>query len=53
MGIRITDIEMVPTVDERIAASARFSKRAVADGNGAWIVSTCEPACPPARPPPL
>ena len=36
MGVRISDIEMVLTVDEKIiVAGARWTKRYEADGNGA------------------
>ena len=40
MAIRIEDNFMALEVDERVVATARFSKDAAADGNGAWIVST-------------
>jgi hypothetical protein len=42
MAIRIIDTEMTLTIGEEIVATARFSKHAAADGNGAWIVSTHE-----------
>jgi hypothetical protein len=38
--IEITDGYMSLTIDNKVVATARFSKDAVADGNGAWIVST-------------
>jgi hypothetical protein len=31
---------MTLEINDRVAAAARFSERAAADGNGAWIVST-------------
>ena len=40
MTIRIYDDTMTLKVDDRVVATARFSQRAAADGNGAWIVST-------------
>jgi hypothetical protein len=40
MAIRIIDAAMTLEVGDRIAAIARFSEHATADGNGAWIVST-------------
>ena len=40
MAIRINEDFMTLTVDGRVVATARFSKDAAADGNGAWIVST-------------
>ena len=40
MAIRINEDFMTLTVDDRVVATARFSKDAAADGNGAWIVST-------------
>ena len=39
MAIRIPDVEMVLTVEERIVATVRFTKHAAAIGNGMWIVS--------------
>jgi hypothetical protein len=39
MAIRIIGTEMALMIGEEIVATARFSKPAVADGNGAWIVS--------------
>jgi hypothetical protein len=41
MAIRITADTMIPEMDTRVVATARFSKHTEADGNGAWIVSTC------------
>jgi hypothetical protein len=38
--IEISDESMTLVVDGEIVASARFSRHAAADGNGAWIVST-------------
>jgi hypothetical protein len=38
--IEITDECMSLTVDAMVVATARFSRSAAADGNGAWIVST-------------
>ena len=40
MAIRIEDNFMALEVGGTIVATARFSKDAAADGNGAWIVST-------------
>ena len=40
MAIQIEDTFMVLEVSGAIVATARFSKDAAADGNGAWIVST-------------
>ena len=40
MAIRITDDTMSLETDNRAVATARYSKDAAADGNGAWIVST-------------
>jgi hypothetical protein len=40
MAIRIEDNFMALEVDGAVVATARFSKDAAADGNGAWIVST-------------
>ena len=40
MAIRIEDNLMALEVGGAIVATARFSKDAAADGNGAWIVST-------------
>lgn len=40
MAIRINEDFMTLMVDDRVVATARFSKDAAADGNGAWIVST-------------
>jgi hypothetical protein len=37
MAIRITEVEMVTSVDEKIVAAVGFSKHAAADGNCAWI----------------
>lgn len=42
--IEITDGYMSLTSDDKVVATARFSKDAAADGNGAWIFST-HPAC--------
>ena len=41
MAIRITNDTMTPETGNRVVATARFSEHAAADGNGAWIVSTC------------
>jgi hypothetical protein len=41
MAIRIEDNFMVVEADGTAAATARFSRNAAADGNGAWAVSTC------------
>lgn len=38
--IEINDECMFLTVDGEVIATARFSRHAAADGNGAWIVST-------------
>ena len=46
--IEITDECMSLTVDAQVVATARFSRSAAADGNGAWIVSTNPPGCLPA-----
>ena len=43
MAIRIEDNFMTLEVDGAVVATARFSKDAAADGNGAWIVSTPSP----------
>ena len=40
MAIRIGADSMILTIDDRVIVTARFSKDAAADGNGAWIVST-------------
>jgi hypothetical protein len=40
MAIRIEDNFIAPEADGAVVATARFSKDAAADGNGAWIVST-------------
>jgi hypothetical protein len=40
MAIRIEDNRMTLELDGAVVATARFSKDAAADGNGAWIVST-------------
>ena len=40
MAIRIESEFMILEIDGAIAATARFSQYAAADGNGAWIVST-------------
>jgi hypothetical protein len=40
MAIRITDDTMTLESGSRVVATARFSKHAAADGNGAWIVTT-------------
>jgi hypothetical protein len=40
MAIRIESEFMALEVDGAIVATARFSRHAAADGNGAWIVST-------------
>jgi len=40
MAIQIMDDTMTLEVNNCIVASARFSKDAAANGNGAWIVST-------------
>jgi hypothetical protein len=40
----ITDVEMAPTVDEKIVATHCCAKHAAADGNGAWIIATYD-AC--------
>ncbi len=38
--IEITSEYMILSIDGETIATARFSKDAAADGNGAWIVST-------------
>jgi hypothetical protein len=38
--IEINDENMSATVNGKAIATARFSRHAAADGNGAWIVST-------------
>ena len=38
--IEITSEHMTLSIDGEVIATARFSKDAAADGNGAWIVST-------------
>ena len=40
MAIQINDDHMTLVIDDNVVATARFSKHAAADGNGAWIVST-------------
>ena len=40
MAIRIGTDSMTLEIDGHVVATARFSKDAAADGNGAWIVST-------------
>ena len=40
MAIRIEDDLMTLEAHGAVVATARFSQRAAADGNGAWIVST-------------
>jgi hypothetical protein len=40
MAIRIESENMALEVNGAVAATARFSQYAAADGNGAWIVST-------------
>jgi hypothetical protein len=44
MAVRIEDDFVTLEVDGAIVATARFIEHAAADGNGAWIVTTC-PAC--------
>ena len=39
MAIRITHDTMTLETGNRVVATARFSERATAGGNGAWIVS--------------
>ena len=41
MAIRITNDMMTLEIDNRVVATARYKAYAAADGNGAWIVSTC------------
>jgi hypothetical protein len=41
MALRIMDGTMTLEIDNCAVATARFSEHAAADGNGAWIVSTC------------
>ena len=38
--IEISDEYMIATVGGKVAATARWSWHAAADGNGAWIAST-------------
>jgi hypothetical protein len=40
MAVRITNDTMSLETGSRVVATARFSERAAADGNGAWIVLT-------------
>lgn len=40
MGVRVNDEPMVLEIDGGVAATARFSRHAAANGGGAWIVST-------------
>jgi hypothetical protein len=40
MSVQINATSMTLEIDNRVIATARFSKYAAADGNGAWIVST-------------
>ena len=39
MSTKINDNSMSLEIDGRVIATAEFSKRAAADGHGAWIVS--------------
>jgi hypothetical protein len=41
MALRIMDDTMTLETGNRVVATARFSEHAAADGNGAWIDSTC------------
>ncbi len=41
--IEINDESMTLTVDDEVSASTRFSRHAVASGDGVWIVS-CQAA---------
>ena len=40
MALHITDDTMMLKIDDRVVATARFSKHDAANENGAWIVST-------------
>jgi hypothetical protein len=40
MALYITDDTMTLKIDDRVVATARFSKHDAANENGAWIVST-------------
>jgi hypothetical protein len=40
MAIRIYSEHMICEVGGAVVATARFSRYAAADGNGAWVVST-------------
>src|SRR5271167_355051 len=40
MAVRINENSMTVEINDRVVATARFSKDAAADGQGAWIVST-------------
>ncbi|MGB6574308.1 MAG: hypothetical protein WBF20_21710 [Trebonia sp.] len=40
MALHITDDTMTLKIDDRVVATARFSKHDAANENGAWIVST-------------
>ena len=41
MALRITRDAMTLETGNRVVATARFSEHVAADGNGAWVVSTC------------
>jgi hypothetical protein len=41
VAVRIIDDTLTLEIGYRVVAAARFSEHAAADGNGAWIVSTC------------
>ena len=40
MTIHINDDTMALEIGDRVVVTARFSRHAAGDGNGAWIVST-------------
>jgi hypothetical protein len=40
MAIRITDDTITLEFGDRVVAAARFSEHGIADGDGAWVVST-------------
>ena len=47
VAIRITGDTMTVETGNRVVATVRFSEQALADGNGAWIVSTYPVGCSP------
>jgi hypothetical protein len=43
--IEMNDEYMSLVIDDKLVATARFSRHAAADGDDAWIVSTTPPDC--------